>query len=78
MGKRQTAIGTLVERHTRYVMLFGLPDGNTAQAVRDALTATVQRLPTVSLERRRVVTVQECSTPIAKIRQHAWTTPRRG
>ena len=45
MGKRQTAIGTLVERHTRYVMLFGLPDGNTAEAVRDALTETVQRLP---------------------------------
>ncbi len=45
MGKRQTAIGTLVERHTRYVMLFPLPDGNTAEAVRDALTQTVQRLP---------------------------------
>ncbi len=45
MGKNQTAIGTLVERWSRYVMLFGLPDGNTAEAVRDALTATVQRLP---------------------------------
>ncbi len=45
MGKRQTAIGTLVERRTRFVMLFPLPDGNTAEAVRDALTATVQRLP---------------------------------
>ncbi len=45
MGKRQTAIGTLVERWSRYVMLFALPDGNTAEAVRDALTATVQRLP---------------------------------
>ena len=45
MGKRQTAIGTLVERHTRYVMLFGLPDGNTAEAVRTALAETVQRLP---------------------------------
>ena len=45
MGKRQTAIGTLVERWSRYVMLFGLPDGNTAEAVRDAPTATVQRLP---------------------------------
>ena len=45
MGKRQTAIGTLVERHTRYVMLFPLPDGNTAEAVRDALATTVQRLP---------------------------------
>jgi len=45
MGQRQTAIGTLVERWSRYVMLFGLPDGNTAEAVRDALTETVQRLP---------------------------------
>ncbi len=45
MGRRQTAIGTLVERHTRYVMLFPLPDGNTAEAVRTALAATVQRLP---------------------------------
>ena len=27
MGKSQTAIGTLVECHTRYVKLFGLPDG---------------------------------------------------
>ena len=45
MGKRQTAIGTLVERHTRYLMLFPLPDGNTAEAVRSQLAATVQRLP---------------------------------
>ena len=45
MAKRQTAIGTLVECWSRYVMLFALPDGNTAEAVRDALTATVQRLP---------------------------------
>jgi len=45
MGKRQTAIGTLVERWSRYVMLFRLPDGHTAQAVRDALTETVQQLP---------------------------------
>ena len=46
MGKRQTAIGTLVERHTRYVMLFALPEGKNAEAVRDALAGTVQRLPT--------------------------------
>ena len=45
MGARQTAIGTLVERWSRYVMLFPLPDGNTAEAVRNALTETVQRLP---------------------------------
>ena len=45
MGKRMTAIGTLVERATRYVMLFALPDGNTAESVRTALAATIQRLP---------------------------------
>ena len=45
MGKRQTAIGTLVERWSRYVMLFPLPDGKNATAVRDALETTVQRLP---------------------------------
>ena len=45
MGKRQTAIGTLVERWSRYVMLFPLPDGHTAEAVRTALADTVQRLP---------------------------------
>ncbi len=45
MGKKQTAIGTLVERATRYVMLFPLPDGNTAESVRTALAKTIQRLP---------------------------------
>ncbi len=45
MGKGQTAIGTLVERWSRYVMLFPLPDGNGAEAVRVALAATIQRLP---------------------------------
>ena len=45
MGRRQTDIGTLVERYTRYVMLFPLPDGNTAESVRTQLAATVQRLP---------------------------------
>jgi IS30 family transposase len=45
MGKRQTAIGTLVERQSRYVMLFPLPEGNTGEAVRTALAATIGRLP---------------------------------
>ena len=45
MGKRQSAIGTLVERWSRYVMLFPLPNGHSAVAVRDALAETVQRLP---------------------------------
>ena len=44
MGKRKTSIGTLVERHSRYVMLFHVPD-NTAESVRVALTETVKRLP---------------------------------
>ena len=45
MGRRQTAIGTLVERWSRYVMLFPLPEGNSAEAVRHALAECVQRLP---------------------------------
>ncbi|MFB8029451.1 IS30 family transposase [Streptomyces sp. NPDC055990] len=40
-----SAIGTLVERSTRYVMLLHLPDGRGAQSVRDALIETVQSLP---------------------------------
>jgi IS30 family transposase len=41
----RSAIGTLVERHTRYVMLVHLPLGRTADRVRDALVATVAHLP---------------------------------
>ena len=40
-----SAIGTLVERATRYVMLLHLPHGRTAEQVRDALTTTVKTLP---------------------------------
>ncbi|WP_405186010.1 IS30 family transposase [Streptomyces anulatus] len=40
-----SAIGTLVERATRYVMLVHLPEGRTAEHVRDALVETVQTLP---------------------------------
>ncbi|MFD9333024.1 IS30 family transposase [Streptomyces sp. NPDC060028] len=40
-----SAIGTLVERATRYVMLLHLPDGRSAEHVRDALVKTVQTLP---------------------------------
>ena len=45
MGRRMTAIGTLVERWSRYVMLFRLPDGNTAEPVRTGLAEVIQRLP---------------------------------
>ncbi len=41
----RSAIGTLVERSTRYVMLVPLPSGHNAMATRDALVATVQTLP---------------------------------
>jgi transposase, IS30 family len=40
-----SAIGTLVERATRYVMLVHLPAGRTAEAVRDQLVATMATLP---------------------------------
>ena len=40
-----SAIGTLVERGTRYVMLLHLPHGHAAEHVRDALLDTVATLP---------------------------------
>ncbi|MFE3515686.1 IS30 family transposase [Streptomyces sp. NPDC059166] len=41
----KSAIGTLVERSTRYVLLLHLPGDHGAEAVLGALTATVQTLP---------------------------------
>jgi Phage integrase family len=41
-GRRPSAVGTLVERHSRYVLLFPLPDGFTAERMRQEL-ATVDR-----------------------------------
>lgn len=40
-----SAIGTLVERATRYAMLLHLPDDHGAEAVPGALTTTGQTLP---------------------------------
>jgi transposase, IS30 family len=46
MGKaNKSAIVTLVERATRYVMLVDLPDGKSAEHVRLALTQKIQQLP---------------------------------
>jgi IS30 family transposase len=46
IGKNnKTAVGTLVERSTRFVMLLHLPDGYTAELVRAAMTAKIQTLP---------------------------------
>ena len=42
----KSAIGTLVERATRYVMLVHLPNGRTSDVVRDALIDTMSILPT--------------------------------
>jgi IS30 family transposase len=52
-GRRMTTIGTLVERSTRYVMLFALPHGHTAEAVRTAMAKKIPSLPT---ELRRSLT----------------------
>jgi transposase, IS30 family len=41
----KSAIGTLVERTTRYVMLLHLPNGHTALEVREALTEKIKTLP---------------------------------
>jgi len=40
-----SAIGTLVERSTRFVMLLHLPVDHGAAAVRDAIAATIMTLP---------------------------------
>lgn len=43
--KNQSAIGTLVERTTRFVMLLHLPNGHGAEDVRDALVEATVGLP---------------------------------
>ena len=44
-GTPTTAIGTLVERSTRYVMLFKLPSGMNAESARIGLTEKILTLP---------------------------------
>src|SRR5437588_1545091 len=47
LGKNGTsAVGTLVERSTRFVMLLHLPKDRTAEAVREAMAAKILTLPT--------------------------------
>jgi IS30 family transposase len=46
IGKNgRSAVGTLVERTTRYVMLLWLDGDHTAETVREAMTAKVKTLP---------------------------------
>jgi IS30 family transposase len=59
-----SAIGTLVERVSRYVVLVHLPDGYTAPAMRDALTARLLELPlalrrTLTWDQGRELTLHE-------------------
>jgi IS30 family transposase len=44
-GDGRTALGTLVERSTRLVLLFALRDNHTAETTRQALTEVIQTLP---------------------------------
>ena len=44
-GKKMSAVATLVERQTRFVMLVALPDGHRADIVADALAKWITLLP---------------------------------
>ena len=44
-GKGMSAVATLVERKSRFVMLVGLPNGHTADVVADVLAAKITELP---------------------------------
>ena len=41
----KTAVGTLVDRCSRYMMLLHLPDGHGAEQVRDEMITAIQRMP---------------------------------
>jgi IS30 family transposase len=68
IGKNQaSAIGTLVERTTRFVMLLHLPGDRTAPTVRDAIVTTITTLPA---ELRRSLTWDQG----AELAEHAQIT----
>jgi IS30 family transposase len=52
-GRMLTPVATLVERHSRYVMLVKLPNGHGAESVRKAMTKRILTLPA---ELRRSIT----------------------
>lgn len=45
MGRRPSAVATLVERSSRYLLLVALPDGIKAQAVQPALRDALNHVP---------------------------------
>lgn len=61
----RSAIGTLVERSSRYVMLLHLPHGRTAEDVRAALTRQISKLPA---ELRRTLTWDQGKEMAAHVR----------
>jgi IS30 family transposase len=52
-GRKMTTIGTLVERHSRYVILLKLPNGHGAESVR---TVMAKRILTLPAQLRRSIT----------------------
>lgn len=66
----RSAIATLVERQTRFVMLVHLPTGHGAIAVRDGLLATIETLP----ERLRKTLTWDQGTELAQHKQITMAT----
>ena len=66
----RSAIATLVERQTRFVMLVHLPSGHGAIAVRDGLLATIKTLP----ERLRKTLTWDQGTELAQHKQITMAT----
>jgi IS30 family transposase len=62
LGKHPTAVGTLVERTSRYVMPFPLPQRYGAEQVRRALARTIVTLP------------DTCDDPSPGIKGRRWPT----
>jgi hypothetical protein len=56
-GKGMSAVATLVERKSRFVMLIGLPHGHSADVVADTLAVKITELPDQAERlRRRAIT----------------------
>ncbi len=66
-----TSIGTLVERHSRYVILLKLPNGHGAEAAREAIAKHILTLPA---QLRRSITWDQCK----EMAEHAEFTVETG
>jgi IS30 family transposase len=62
IGKNgNSAVGTLVERHSRYLMLLHLPNGQTAPHVRSAIKKSIKNL---SIHIRQTLTWHQKKQPV--------------